>query len=451
MSQPFTNSYPRLKPYSILILLIITILLTIIAPVFAVKPNSIFTPYTKVTLKNGLTVIVKEVHSSPVATIDIRVATGAKNDLPGESGISHFFEHMLFKGTKNRKVGEIAAEIKSVGGNLNAETSLDTTHYYVMVPSKYIDLALNVEADAIMNSSFDTGEIDRERNVILEEIRMRQDNLQGTLSEQMIQKLFAGTPYANIMSGTPDTLKNINRDTFLAYYRKYYVPNNMVLAVVGDVDTTKVINRVKQLFKDFKPNKIASSRRVQMPVLKEISRIEIQKNLKQKYLYFGFPAPGLHSKDGNYLEVLKILLGGCRSSRLLALTNNQFVNTIQADYYVFKDTGLFTIYVETQSAPEDVESRVRDVLREIAENGITYDELSKAKALLFSQITSNGESSYLLANVMSYYEVYGSLADAANYEKSIRAITKENILQAARKYLDPDHFVLMVVKPKEAK
>jgi zinc protease len=440
------NSYKKFKPLFLPILFFLPILQ--IGPVFCANPNSIFTPYTKVTLENGLTVIIKEVHAAPTAAIDIRVATGAKNETPDESGISHFVEHMLFKGTRHRKVGAIAREIQSVGGNLNAETSLDTTHYYVTVPSEYIELALDVTADAIQHSIFEPSEIDREKNVIFEEISMRQDNPQIAMGDLMIQKIFAGTPYANNILGTPTTLKNINRETLLNYYHQHYVPNNMTLVVVGDVNTNQVLKRVKKLFKDFNPNQENSSALIEMPKLKEISRFEIQKDLQQRYLYFGFPAPALNSKDGIYLGLLRIILGGCRSSRLLALTGQQFVNSISADYTAFKDAGLFTIYVATQNTSLQVEDRVQLILKQIIENGVTDDELAKAKVILLTQLASGAESNNLLANMMSNYEVNGSIEDAVNYEKSIRA-TKENLRQAAKEYLDPDRYVLIVVNPKE--
>lgn len=446
----FLNYFRNRGPFFIKLIFFIGVsVLNMNNLISAMAENSIFTPFTKVTLENGLTVIIKEVHAAPTAAIDIRVATGAKNETPDESGISHFVEHMLFKGTRHRKVGAIAREIKSVGGNLNAETSLDTTHYYVTVPSEYIELALDVAADAIQYSIFEPGEIEREKNVIFEEIRMRQDNLQTTMGDLMIQKVFDGTPYANNILGDPVRLQNINREALLNYYHRYYVPNNMTLVISGDVDTNQVLKQVKKLFKDFKPNQENSSVSIEMPRLKEISRFEIQKDFQQRYLYFGFPAPALNSKESIHLDILRIILGGCRSSRLLTLTGQQFVNTIGADYTAFKEAGLFTIYVETQNKTSEVENRVRLIIEQIIENGITDDELAKAKAILFTQMASSAENNNLLARMMSKYEVNGSIEDAVNYEKSIRTITKENLRQAAKEYLDPDRYVLIIVNPKE--
>jgi zinc protease len=420
--------------------------------VYAADTQSIFTPYTKVTLENGLTVIIKEVHSSPNAAIDICVATGAKNESPDEAGISHFLEHMLFKGTTRRKAGEIAREIQSIGGVLNGQTSMDTTHYYVVVPSVYIDLALDTEMDAMMYSAFDPGEIERERNVVTEEIRLSQDNTQSWLSYLALQKIYDGTPYANNVLGTPDTLKNINQDTFLKYYHKYYVPNNMVLTVVGDVNTNDILSEIKLLVGDFIPNKLEPSENVKMPKLTDISRFEIQKDIRQTYLYFGFPAPPMNSKDSTAIEMLRIILGGCRSAKLNELEwKKQLVSSISADYSTYKDIGLFGIYVETQNATPTIEEEVRSALRQIINNGVSDAELATAKTLLRTRYAFTAENSFQLASMMSRFEIYGSVEDAVSYEKNMQEVTKDDLQQAAKKYLDPDRFVLITLKPKEAK
>jgi zinc protease len=443
MSSCFLKNHQMNKPRLILIFLLLIQPITA-NPIFAFHTNSIIAPFTKVTLENGLTVIIKETHFSPIAAIDIRVATGAKNDPPEMAGISHFFEHMLFKGTELRKVGEIAREIKSVGGYLNAQTSLDTTDYYVVVPSEYINLALDVESDVVMNSKFDPTEIERERNVILEELKMLQD-MQTNATDLLIQQLFN----MKSMAGTPETIKRINRDGFISYYRKYYVPNNMVLVVTGDVNTGQVLNQINRLFKTFKPGQVEPSPPTKMPKLQAISYVEIEKEVKQNYLYFGFPAPNLNSKENVYFELLKIILGKCRSSRLLVLTDHQFVNSIYADYYAFKDAGVFAIYAETLNTPVEVEDRVRGILKQIIEKGITDEELMKAKALLFAGFASATESNLMLANLMSNYEVNSSIEVAMNYETSIQTVTREELQQVAQKYLDPEHYVLTVIKPKE--
>lgn len=392
-------------------------------PISAATENSIFTPYTKVTLENSLTIIVKEVHSAPIAAIDIRVAVGAINESPDQAGISHFVEHMLFQGTERRGVGEIAREIQAVGGVLSAGTTLDNTHYYVMVPSEYLRLALEVEADAIQHSTFDPSEIERERNVIFEDIRIHQDRPFNTLGRlMMFEKLFAGTPYANSLAGNPETLNNINREALLAYYRKYYVPNNMVVAVVGDVNTKQVLNQLTELFKDFKPGDIEPIPAVNLPKLKEINRIETEKDVQQSYIYLGFPAPSKKSKDSAALEVLRVLLGGCKSAKLNPLYGEGLVSNIFAEFITFRDIGLFAIYAETHN-PSLLEPRIQSILRRTIEDGVTDKEVALAKAVLRAEFVFDAESVLTLACLMSSSEVNGSIEDGMEYERHLQEIT----------------------------
>jgi zinc protease len=419
-------------------------------PISAATENSIFTPYTKVTLENGLTIIVKEVHSAPIAAIDIRVAVGAVNESPDQAGISHFVEHMLFKGTDRRGVGEIAREIQGVGGDLNGATSKDTTHYYVMVPSDCIELALDVEADAIQNSAFDLEEIERERNVILEEIRLRQDNPRGVFSELVIPNLFSDTPYSNDVLGTSDTLNNIDRDALLSYYRKHYVPNNMVVAVVGDVDTKQVLNRLTELFKDFKPGEVGPSPVVELPKLKEVKRIDIEREVSQTYLYLGFPTLPLNSKDSAALEVLRVLLGGCKSAKLNSLYGERLIRYISTEYTTYRDIGLFGIYVETQN-PAKVEQKVLSILQRVIKDGVTDKEMALAKAVSRTKDALETERILTLAQMMSEYEINGSVEDGVEYERRLEAVTVEDVQRVAGEYVNPDCYLLVTVKPKEAK
>ncbi len=417
----------------------------------AATENSIFKPYTKATLENGLTLIVKENHSAPIAAIDIRVAVGSVNESPDQAGISHFVEHMLFKGTKRRKVGEIAGEIKAVGGVLDGMTSLDTTHYYVVVPSEYLELALDVEADAIQNSVFAPEEIDRERNVVFEDIRIHQDRPSGTLGELMlIERLYAGTPYAHNLVGTPETLNNINRDALLAHYHKYYIPNNMTIAVVGDVDTDKVMSRIKELFKDFKPQKLVPPPTVELSTITKIIRFELQKDIRQSYFYIGFPTPPLNSKDIATLGVLKILLGGCKSARLNSLYSEELIRSISVEYLEFRDMGVFRIYAETQNA-ELLEKRIQAILRKVVEEGVTDKELAMAKAVLQTGYALDTERVLNLAFMMSSLESYGSIEDGVEYERCLQEVTKEDIQRVAGKYINLNAYKALIIKPMEVK
>jgi len=184
-------------------------------------------PFTKVTLHNGLDVIVKEVHTAPIVAVYLWCNTGSVNENDREKGISHFYEHMFFKGTEKRGVGEIDRAIKSIGGYNNAFTSKEYTAYYVVLPSDKFSLAVDVLIDAIRNPSFPEQEIKKELGVIKEEINRKEDDPMGKLYEEIFEITFPGTPYACPVLGTKASISEMKRDDFKNYLAKFYVPNNM--------------------------------------------------------------------------------------------------------------------------------------------------------------------------------------------------------------------------------
>jgi len=441
---------PKFRVATIFLLLFFSVMLITISPALGENEDSIFTPFTRVTLANGLTVIVKEMRFAPIVAVDIRVGVGSAYEPPELLGISHYIEHMFFKGTKRRKVGEIAREIKSVGGYLNAATSLDTTHYYVVAPSAYTDLVLDVTADALQHSSFDPTEIDRERKVILEEIRMRQDNPNIRMSDQIRLELLKGTPYANNIIGTPETLSHIDREALLAYYQKYYVPNNMIVAVVGDVDTQIVLAQLAELLKNFKPGDLPSLPVFEIPQPTENARFEIEDDISQNFVCFGFSVPTFLSNDGPALGILRTILNGGRSARLGKLYTEGLIISKSADYSSFHELGIFGISAATQT-PSTVEKRIQEILWKVIEEGVTEEEVAIAKAIIRTGYAMDGERAFSMACMMSRYEEISSLEDRIRYEQALEEVTKEDVQRVAEKYVNPQRATVFILKPKEAK
>lgn len=441
-------------------LLLTIILMLIVFPSFgsAAEINNLkqtLYPYTKTILENGLTLIVKETHTSPITAIDVWVGTGSKNEPPELSGISHFLEHMLFKGTPSRPVGQIAKEIEGVGGYLGGSTTLDKTHYYIVVPSEYTNLALEVEADVLKNSSFDPVEIDKERKVILEEWRLKQDQPQRLLYWHFYQTVFAGTPYANDVLGNAETLGRINRDHLIAYFHTYYQPENMVLTVTGDVDSTEVIRKVKALFKDFKSQRLIPEQPpVVIPKLKGIKRIVLQRPVDQQYLLFGFPLPKLSTEESAAFTLLEIILGNGRSSRLYQelRETQKLVSSIGAWFDTYDEIGMLVISAQTKGRPLPlVEKEIKSVISRLQKTGITKEELDRAKAILESELAFGMESNANLAAFLGVNELYGDLDDLLQELDIISKITIEDIRSVARKHLNLKGYVFAAVQPEEVK
>src|SRR3990170_5662422 len=203
-------------------------------------------------LDNGLTVVIEEERSAPVVSVQMWVKVGSADEPQKLAGISHVFEHMLFKGTEKKGVGQIATMIESVGGDINAYTSFDNTVYHLTVPSRYFGTGLDVISDAIQHSSFDPAELKKELEVVLEEIRMNEDNPGRRLFKSLLGTSFTTHPYGRPVIGYVDTVKTFTRKDILRFFKKWYVPNNMVLVIVGDVDHDEALKAIKDSFKGFK-------------------------------------------------------------------------------------------------------------------------------------------------------------------------------------------------------
>ena len=412
-------------------------------------------PYTKTVLANGLTLIVKETHTAPITAIDVWVGVGSKNEPPELSGISHFLEHMLFKGTPDRSVGQIAKEIEGVGGYLGGSTSLDKTHYYIVVPSEYTNLALAVEADVLKNSSIDPEEIAKERKVILEEWRLKQDQPQSILYWNFYRTVFGGTPYANDVLGAAETINRINREHLLDYFHTYYQPENIVITVTGDIDTFEVINRISELFKDFnsqKPLPLQTS--VVMPKLKRIERIVLQRPVDQQYFLMGFPLPKLTIEESAAFTLLDIILGSGRSSRFYQelRETKKLVGSIGTWFDTYQEIGMFVISAQTKNQPVSlVEKEIKSVISRLLKTGVSNEELNRAKAVLESELAYGMESNANLAAFLGVNELYGDLDDLLRELDAISMTTVTDINNVARKYLNLKGYVFASIQPEEVK
>src|SRR3990167_5083569 len=252
--------------FRITMALICFFLLTVSLSPADAQPRDVF----KTKLDNGMTVILEEDHSARVVAVQMFVRVGSADETEKEAGIAHVFEHMLFKGTEKRKVGQIAGEVEAAGGYINAYTSYDNTVYHLAVASRYFDTGLDIISDAIQRSSFHPNELKKELEVVLEEIRMNEDNPGRTLYKNILSTAFTTHPYKRPVIGFTDTVKTFSREQILDFFKKWYIPNNMVLVVVGDFDKNKALDAIKNSFKGFKPDTEPHKPRPAEPSQKEL-------------------------------------------------------------------------------------------------------------------------------------------------------------------------------------
>ncbi|KLU39099.1 MAG: M16 family metallopeptidase [Limnochordia bacterium] len=432
-------------------LIVVLVLSTVPAFALPVDPDSPLIPIAMRVLDNGMRIIVKEISTYPIATVNVWVGAGAKDDPPGLSGLAHFFEHLTFKGTPSRPRGQIAYEVESVGGYLNAMTSLDFTTYFIVVPSDYAGLAMEIQADALRNSLFEPGEIDQERYVIHEEIRLRQDSPQTHLLDMVLAHLFPGTPYAKQPIGTFEELANVDRNAMVDFHAQYYVPNNMVLVVAGNVSAKEIFAQAEELYGDMEPKALPPSQYIPIPKLDSVITVDEEREVSQSYVFIGYPAPGLNTRDAAALTMASVILGQGRASRLYraVVEEEQLVNDVTALYDGFADIGLFGIYGEVPS--ENVERFTAAALAEIArlqEELVTEEELARAKTVARSSLAFSNQSSDNVAVFLGIRELYGSVMEAVNQIAILEQVTAEDIQRAAQSYLSSQAYVLGHIRPE---
>src|SRR3990170_703173 len=229
----------------------------------------------KFTLGNGLTVVIRENHSSPVVAVQVWVKAGSTTEPEEHAGMSHILEHMAFKGTKRRGPGQIAREVEGLGGEINAYTSFDQTVYHITISGRYLENALDILADTLGDSVFDADELAREKEVVLEELRMNEDNPGRVNSKALFREAFQVHPYGRPVIGYADTIRKATRKDLVSYFTRYYYPGNMVLVITGDVDPVKARPMVERTFGSMKGHAAPPEKRPAEPPQKGI-RVKIK-------------------------------------------------------------------------------------------------------------------------------------------------------------------------------
>lgn len=409
-------------------------------------------PHVREVLSNGFRLIVKEDHFAPIVAAAIWVGTGAADDSPGQSGLAHFFEHMFFKGTETRTAGEMDRQIKALGGYNNAATSLDFTDYYVVLPSERYAEAIDIISDALLHSTFPPDEVENERGVILEEIRRQEDSPLGKLSTEFFAAAFRGTPYARPVLGEAESLAQIKQQDFREYYEERYRADNLVLVVVGDVETAEVISQAKGIFGSLRPGTTGPHQSLDVKPLLSPREFVIEKDVEQTYFSLGYAIPDVAGTTDEYaLDVAAAILGEGRGSRFyqILVEDRGLVSFVDCTFSAYQQAGLFGVEVGLEE--ESVQEVRRVLLDEIsrAERGeFTDREIERAKTLVTTGFTMSNEKASSIAGTLGLYEIMADLEAAIQYCNRIRRVTREDIRAAVQRYLAPSGYTLGILKPK---
>ncbi|MFQ5900965.1 MAG: M16 family metallopeptidase [Thermodesulfobacteriota bacterium] len=395
-------------------------------------------PYRTV-LDNGLTVILEENNSAPVAAIQVWVKAGSADEDAEEAGIAHLLEHMLFKGTERRGVGDIAREIESVGGDINAWTSFDQTVYHIVVASRYLELGLDLLSDAVRNSTFDPQELEKEKMVVQEELRRGEDSPSTKLNKRVMAESYTTHPYHRPVIGFMDTVEAIDREKVLGFVRRWYVPDNMTLVVSGDFRREEILPIIKEAFKAT-PGKVKSGLRERSvePQQDRLKSVIISEDVRETKLELAFHIPGLDHEDVYPLDVMSIILGGGRSSRLYRRLrmDKTLVRSVSTYSMTPKDPGIFFIFADLKA--EDLKATLGEIveeLEELKEEGVTEEELKRAKLNLESDFVYQRETIQGRARQLGYYETTaGDLSFEEKYLKGINDVTSDDIQRVVSRY-----------------
>ena len=420
----------------------------LMAPVYAA---SVTEGAKRFILEDGLTVILKQDHSAPVAAVQVWVKTGSANETPEEAGITHQIEHMIFKGTPTKNTGEIARTIETSGGRINAYTSFDRTVYFVEIDSAHLDTAFDVLLDAVQHSLFDPEELKKEKEVVLEEYRRSLDIPENQLSWAIMALAYQKHPYGRPIIGYEKTISAFDREMILAYMDKWYTPRNMVVVAVGDFETSKALSSIKKRVKDFPKRTGATPARSKEPPQTELRKTIQNARVQQVYLDLCWHIPGLTHEDIYALDILEIILGRGKTSRLyqaLKMKANM-VYDVSAGAYALADPSLFS--VDATLHPEKLDQALAAIGKEIStltQTPVTPSELSKAKAKAEASFVFDMEDMAGQARTLGFFQTMtGDMYNADVYLSRIKQVTADDILRVARTYLQPENLSIGLMAP----
>ncbi|MEE9499819.1 MAG: pitrilysin family protein [Candidatus Omnitrophota bacterium] len=431
----------------------VTFFLLLTTPALSGSP---YTEITKENLENGLTVLIKEEHSHPLVTIQVTVDAGlSSEDVYSGTGISHFIEHMIFKGTPTRKPGDIEKEVKSYGGEIRGWTGLDSTGYCITVPKEYAREALALMEDVVFHPALDRAELEKERQVILKEIKLNRDDPTRRVMRQLWQTSFLEHPYKMPIIGYEALFKELKRDDLINYHSLHYTPNNMILAVAGDIDKNKMLNDVKSGFGKYKRKRGYYPTVPLEPQQNSLRELKGFAQINLGYLTMAYHTVELSSNDLYALDVLGIILGDWDGSRLnkRLVKDNQLLYTVSSFNYTPKYPGLFIVYgVGNYEKLENAKAQILIEIAKIGADGVKESELDAAKNIVISSYINSLETTVGLVKAISQSEfLAGDPAFFEKYVENVKKVDREAVRGAAKKYLGENNLTVSYLYPSSSR
>ena len=403
-------------------------------------------------LPNGLTVLLRRDTSAPVVAVVTYVKAGYFDETDDVVGIAHVLEHMYFKGTNRRGVGEISKQTKAAGGYLNAHTIYDHTSYYVVLPSSGFEAGLDVQADAYAHSRIDAKELEKELEVIIQEAKRKSDNPPAVAVETLHEVLHDRHRIRRWRIGREDGLRRLTRDALVGFYRNYYKPSNTILAIVGDIDIDATLGRVQALYGTLTNDGVTRSIGPEETRDPGFRYREMSGDIAQTQLVMGWRTANADSPDTPLLDLASTILGSGRSSRLYrAVRERQLAASVSSYNYTPTELGVFVIHAETEPAMTLGASRaIWSQLTDLRDAGVTAQELERARRLYEARWVRRFETMEGQANYLAEWEAMGDWRKGDEYLQRIMSATPEEVTDVVRRYLAPDQTSVVVYRPATA-
>lgn len=429
-------------------------ILSLILILFITSTSAFAGEIVKSKLKNGQTVIVKEVKNNPIVMIDTWVKTGSIDENDCNNGVAHFLEHLFFKGSKNYPDNQFDKILESKGASTNAATSKDFTHFHILIPSKDFETALKLHADMLTNPLVPPVELNKERQVVIREIERSNDNPQRILYNNFTKSLYKQHPYRREVLGTKEIIANISRQEIMNFYQKHYAPENMITVIVGDVNAQDANVLVQKYFsnglKTEKPQKrnYKQDKRPEKQVV-----VTSQQDINTTYMLMGFKCgQKITDKDSYALDLLATLMGDGRSSVLYKelKDKSRLVQGVSAGHSSSLEDSIFFVSANLNGQNlSKVENKIFDIIKDFQTKNVAPSDLERAKKMIERDTLYARESVSATASEIGYCTLLtGDWNFYNDYLSNIKKVTVEDIKKVAQKYLDKNHAIISVVNPK---
>ncbi len=421
--------------------------------VFATAQKVAFTEYK---LPNGLQVVLHQDKSAPVVAVSVMYHVGSKDEQPNRTGFAHFFEHLLFEGSKNIKRGEFFKIVSANGGQNNANTTQDRTFYYEVFPSNQLETGLWLESERMLHPVINEIGVKTQNEVVKEEKRLRVDNQPyGNFLTAVMQKLFSVHPYGWVPIGTMEHLDAATLKEFQDFNKKYYTPNNAVLVIAGDIDITKTKKLVQAYFAEVpKGAALVKTKVVEPTITKQIIDTAYDNNIQIPAIITAYRVPGMTSKEANMLSMASSVLSAGSSSRMFKKMVDDKKNSLQVGSfsYTLEDYGAYFMYA-LPNGDISLDTLVKDMDEEIVKLQTTLireDEFKKIQNQFENEyVDKNNRMLGVAENLADGYMFYKNTNHINTELDEIRKVTRQDIQNVAKKYLNKNQRVLVYYLPKK--